>query len=509
MFFDRIADGLSLLLAPMPLFWLVAGLCLGFVVGVLPGLSTSNTAALLLPFSVGLPTESALILIVSIYAGAQFGGAVPAILVNVPGEAGSAVTALDGYPMTKKGQGGVAIGLARTASALGGVLSGLVILLIIGPLGDFALKFGAREIFVVVVLALLVTSTLIGDNVRKGVLAGLLGLLLATVGGSPLSGQYRFSFGSLDLYEGIQFIPALIGLFAVSEMLLLVVRRGRARAPVAPAGMFRTDLRDAGRGVTETLRRPATLVQGTVVGTVLGVIPGIGTGVSNFISYGIAKRRSRHPERFGTGAPEGVIASESCDNAVTSATMVPTFALGIPGSATMAVVLAQLYVQGVQPGPRVMTSHAGEVFAAVLALIVASLLILPLGILLSAPLVSITRVPLRYLVPAVLVVAFAGAFAARYAMFDVGIAAGFGLLGLLMRLNGYPVIPLVLGLILGPLAEENLMRSLALGNNSIGYLFGSPTALVLWGLVVAAIAYLVVGARRKREVSSSSSVMEP
>jgi putative tricarboxylic transport membrane protein len=493
-----ISEGLSLLLAPMPLFWLLFGLCLGFVVGVLPGLSTSNTAALLLPFSIGLPTESSLILIVSIYAGAQFGGAVPAILMNVPGEAGAAVTAIDGYQFTRRGEASLAIGIARMASAVGGLCGGVLVLVLIGPLSTFALSFGARELLVVILLGFVVASSLMGESIRKGLLVGAFGLLLATVGGGPLTGQQRFTFGVLELYEGISFIPALIGLFAVSEMLVLVARGGLAtgQAAAASSGM-REEFRAAIRGAKEALRHSGSLGRSGLLGVVLGLIPGIGTSIAGFISYSFAKRWSRHPEQFGKGSAEGVMAAEACDNSAVAATLVPTLTLGIPGSATMAVVLASLYLQGIQPGPKVMVTHGPEAYSAVLALILASILIMPLGVLLATPLSVVTRVPVRYLVPCVLVVSFAGAFAVRYSLFDVGVAIAFGLLGLLLRANGYPVIPLVLGLILGPLAEENLLRSLKLGNNSIGYFFGSPTAMVLWLVLAGAVGYLTLQGRRR------------
>jgi putative tricarboxylic transport membrane protein len=495
---EEIRGGLELLLQPMPLFWLVLGLTVGFAVGVLPGLSTSNTAALLLPFSIGLPLESSLVLIVSIYAGAAFGGAVPAILLNVPGETGSAVTAIDGYPMSQRGEGGFAIGIARMASVLGGVISGVVVLLVLQPLGDLALRFGAREMFVVILLGFVVASSIMGSSVRKGLLAGSLGLMIATVGASPLTAQNRFTFDILALYEGVPFIPVLIGAFAVSEMLLLASGRNTTRAGQAShLGSVRKQLQDALNGVVETLRHPVAVLRASSIGMFLGVIPGVGTSIANFISYGLAKRQSKTPEEFGKGSRQGVIASEACDNAVTSATLVPTLTLGIPGSATMAVILAAFYLQGVQPGPRVLVTNSAEVYAVVLALLLASLLILPLGILLAAPLTQISRVPTAYLVPGVLFVSLAGAYATRFNLFDVGLTLAFGVLGYLMRLHGYPVIPLVLGLILGPLAEEYLLRGLTLGNDDLGYFFDSTVVKVLWALLAAMIVYLALAGRRK------------
>ena len=495
---DEIRSGLELLFQPAPLFFLVLGVTVGFVVGVLPGLSTSNTAALLLPFSIGLPLESSLVLIVSIYAGAAFGGAVPAILLNVPGETGSAVTAIDGYPMAQRGEGGFAIGIARMASVLGGVISGTAVLFLLRPLGDLALRFGAREMFVVILLGFVVASSIIGSSVRKGLLAGVLGLLVATVGASPLTAQNRFTFDVLALYEGVPFIPALIGAFAVSEMLLLAGAVSLARPGTRATGLgtVKQQLNDALRGVRTTLSHPVAVLRASLIGMFLGVIPGIGTSIANFVSYGFAKRQSKNPEEFGKGSHRGVIASESCDNAVTSATLVPTLTLGIPGSATMAVILAAFYLQGVQPGPRVLVTNTAEVYAVVLALLLASLLILPLGILLASPLTQVSRVPTAYLVPGVLFVSLAGAFATRFSLFDVGLTLAFGVLALVMRLHGYPVIPLVLGLILGPLAEEYLLRGLALGNNDLLYFFDSNLVKVLWGLLLAMVVYLLVSARR-------------
>lgn len=495
---DEIRSGLDLLLQPGPLTFLLFGLTLGFVVGVLPGLSTSNTAALLLPFSIGLPLESALVLIVSIYAGAAFGGSVPAILLNVPGETGSAVTAIDGYPMAQRGEGGLAIGIARMASVLGGVISGVVVLLVLEPLGSLALKFGAREMFVTILLGFVVASSIMGSSVRKGLLAGTFGLLLATVGASPLTGQTRFTFETLSLYEGLPFIPVLIGAFAVSEMLLLAGGRNPTQAgqKARALGGVRAQLTDALNGVTETLKHPLAVLRASGIGMFLGIIPGVGTSIANFVSYGLAKRQSKNPEQFGKGAHQGVIASEACDNAVTSATLVPTLTLGIPGSATMAVVLAAFYLQGVQPGPRVLVTNQAEVYAVVLALLFASLMILPLGILLAAPLTQVARVPVAYLVPGVLFVSLAGAFATRYSLFDLGLTLVFGILAFVMRLHGYPVIPLVLGLILGPLAEEYFLRGLALGNDSVGYFFDSTVVQVLWGLLAAMVVYLLLSSRK-------------
>ena len=497
---DNITSGLDLLLQPAPMMWLVVGVSVGFVVGVLPGLSTSNTAALLLPFAITLPLENSLVLIVSIYAGAQFGGAVPAILFNVPGEAGSAVTALDGYPLAKKGQAGLAIGIARMASVLGGVISGLFVLFLLEPLGALSLKFGAREMFAIIVLGLVVASSLMGGSARKGVMVGLLGLLLAVVGVSPGTAETRFTFGELQLYDGVPFLAALIGVFAISEMLMLVgsdqMQKNQKEQGIKPGGL-RKETRDAIDGVKATLKQPGAVGRASGVGIILGIIPGLGAAVANFISYSFEKRRSKTPEEFGKGSHKGIIASEACDNAVASSSLIPTFTLGIPGSATMAVVLAAFYLQGIQPGPRVLQTNSAEVFAVALALIVASVLILPLGVVLAGPLASVTKVPLSLLVPTVLFMSMVGVYAIRNSIFDVGLALFFGVVGLLLRLNGYPVIPLILGIILGPLAEEYLLRSLQLADGP-SYFFGSIVVNILWAILVAALAAMAFSSVRKR-----------
>ena len=362
------------------------------------------------------------------------------------------MTALDGYPLAKKGRAGLAIGIARMASVLGGVISGIAVLLLLQPLGALSLKFGAREMFVIILLGLVVASTLMGGSARKGLMVGVLGLLLAVVGVSPGTAETRFTFGNLQLYDGIPFLAALIGTFAISEMLLLVgsdVVQRRQREQSVKSGGLRKESRDAIAGVKATLAEPGAVVRSSGIGILLGVIPGIGTSVSNFISYAAEKRRSKNPEEFGKGSHQGIIA-EACDNAVASSSLIPTFTLGIPGSATMAVVLAAFYLQGIQPGPRVLQTNNAEVYAVVLALIVASVLILPLGVLLAGPLASVTRLPMSLLVPTVLFLSMVGVFAIRNSVFDVGLALLFGVIGLVLRLNGYPVIPLVLGLILGP-----------------------------------------------------------
>jgi|TARA_B110000259_G_scaffold182761_1_gene226901 putative tricarboxylic transport membrane protein len=512
---EDILAGAELLFQTGPLLWLVVGILIGFVAGAIPGVGSANAAALLLPFAIGLPVESSLILIGGLYAGCLFAAAIPAILINAPGEPGSAATALDGYPMALQGKAERAIGIARMASAAGGIIAGVVVLFVIGPLSDVALHFGAVEIFVVALFGLLVITVVIGDSVRKGVVAAALGLLIAAMSANPLTGQPRFTMGFIELYGDVPFVPAVIGIFGVAQMLNIAAQNSVAhRAATTTDGdtgvtiiaRFLLAMREAGGGILETLRYPVTIVRSAMLGLLIGIIPGMGTSTANFVSYGVAKQYARKPETFGKGAPEGIIASEASDNAVASGTLIPTLALGIPGSATAAIVLAALYLQGLQPGPRLMATEAPLVYALVLAAILASILIVPIGMVLAAPLALVTRVKPQFLVPAVLLCCIVGTYSVRGSIFDVGLLLVFGILSFVMQRLGYPIVPLVLGLVLGPIAEENLLRAMQLGNNKLSYFFESGIAQALWVGLALTMAYSVYRAIRKGRKSSAAAL---
>lgn len=505
-----ILAGAEVLFQAGPMLWLIVGIFIGFVAGAIPGVGSANAAALLLPFAIGLPVESSLILIGGLYAGCLFAAAIPAILINAPGEPGSAATALDGYPMAQQGKAERAIGIARMASAAGGVLAGLVVLFVMGPLSDVALQFGAVEIFVVALFGLMVISVVIGDSMRKGLVAAAIGLLIASMSANPLTGQPRFTLGFVELYGDVPFVPAVIGIFGVAQMLIIATQNSVGSQVLASASdrgrtamaRFVGAMREAGGGILQTLRYPVTIVRSAMLGLLIGVIPGMGTSTANFVSYGVAKQYSRKPEEFGKGAPEGIIASEASDNAVASGTLIPTLALGIPGSATAAIVLAALYLQGIQPGPSLMATESPLVYALILSAIVASILIVPIGMALAAPLALVTRVKPQFLVPAVLLCCIIGTYSVRNSIFDVGLLLVFGVLSFVMQRLGYPIVPLVLGLVLGPIAEENLLRALQLGNNEFSYFFQSGIAQALWVGLALTLGYSVWRAIRRSRMTS-------
>lgn len=497
-------DGLNLVFDWQSLATILLGLVVGFTAGLMPGFSASSAAALVLSFSLLFNTEDALIFMIALYAGDLFSGAVPAIVMGIPGTPGAAVTALDGFPLTQQGRGALAVGAARMASTLGGVLGSLVVIVAIAPISHLALLFGSREMFAVAVLGLFIIGTVAGDQPLRGLLAGALGMIFATVGLDPITSQPRLTFGLLGLYDGLPIVAVIVGVFALSQVLTLAnSRSGKIRHTSADdqdemrgetkgrPGL--ASLREAGAGIRVTLSRPVLILRSTAVGLVVGLVPGAGSAIAGFASYAIAKRRSSEPESFGKGNPEGIIAAEAADHGVTAGTLVPTFTLGVPGSGTSAVMLAALYLHGVTPGPRVMVTNRPEVYAVLVGLLIASVLILPLGILFGTPMTRLASVSAGYLVPPVLMLSFVGAIARRGNYFDIGILLFFGLAGCLLRFCGYPTVPLILGLILGPLAESNFTRSLELGQGHLSYFLGSPTAMVLW---LAVLAMLVLTFRK-------------
>ncbi|MCW2782813.1 MAG: hypothetical protein JWR35_3262 [Marmoricola sp.] len=506
--FSGLGAGWGLVDSPTALLLIVAGLIVGFIVGVIPGFGGASAVAILLPFAVLLGAGNSVILTLAIYCGTAFGGSIPAILLNIPGEAGSAVVAIDGYPMART-RPHLAVGISRMASMVGGVIGLVLTILLIHPLSAVALQIGPAEMFVVALIALVTCSSLVGDSVIKGLIAGLLGMLIAMTGVGPVSATPRMNFGLLELYTGIPLIPAVLGLFAFGELIIVsreiagqsaaVDGLGAAgMAPLKTAGRLRRllGLEDFGElveGMKITLRYRATLLQASVLGVVIGAIPGMGSSVAGFLAYGRARDRSKDPESFGKGNPEGIIAPEACDNAVSGGLLVPVLTLGVPGNGTSAVLLAALYLNGVEVGPRLMHDHPDLAYGSLLAALIASILILPLGIVLAGPLIQFTKVRLEILIPIVLVLSVVGAYSAENSMVDVVVALVFGLLAVVLRLCRYPIIPLFLGFILGPLTESSFVRSLALSQNDVSIFWQSAASKVL----LAGLALLIVSSNRR------------
>ena len=503
---DLVLSGLFEMLSLVSLAILLGGLLVGFATGALPGFDAVNAAAIVLAFTVHLDAQNALVAMAGIYAGTAYAGAIPAILMNVPGTAGAAATALDGYPMARRGEAPRAIAIARSASMIGGILASILVLVLLGPLSDFALEFTSPEMFLVGLIAMAIIGSVIGDSIPKGLLALLAGMLLAMMAASGETGRPRFNLGMLELYESFPFVPVALGLFALSQMFIYAgeafSRHGAGtsdemgREP--PQRSMASAWREAIRGMAEPFQRPIGTVRASLIGLGIGVLPGTGPTISNFVSYGLAKRRADNPDAFGKGAPDGIIASEAADSSCVVGTLVPTFTLGIPGSATAAVMMGAAMMHGWAPGPAVMRDHAVEVYTVIWGLFFAALAIGPAAVLLAGPLAKIAALRRDILVPSVILLSLVGAFAVRNSLFDVGLAILFGMIGVLMRRTGYPVVPLVLGLILAPIVESNFIRSMRLSHYSPTVFFEGSLTLALWGVLILIIAVGVSGARKRR-----------
>lgn len=481
--------GLLQILSWEPMLFLVIGVVGGIVVGAIPGLSTTMSIALMLPFTFVLPPVNGMMLLLGIYFATVYSGSIPAILLRIPGTPASAATLIDGYPMTNQGKAGQGLMISLVGSAAGGLFGGILLLLFAPILGEYALKFGPAEFFMLSFFAIALIASMSEGNMIKGVLSGLLGLLLATVGTDPIGGYPRFTFDSLDLLGGLGFIPILIGIFGVSEALTNFEKANSLRdvAPLAP-GSYKLSARDWRR------LTPAALYS-AVIGFIVGVLPGTGADIGSFVAHNEVKRVSRDKSRFGHGDMRGVMAAESANNASVPGSLAPSLVLGIPGNSAAAVLMGALTVHGLQPGPQLFTGSGVLVYSMFWAMLVIPLVMLVAGLAGIRLWGQITRIPTRYLWPAVIVLSAAGAFSVRGTVFDVVVMLGAGLLGYLMTKNGFPLAPLVIGLIVGPLAEVGFRRATIMHSGSLEWIL-QPLPLVLLALSLLTIGVSVHRSRR-------------
>jgi putative tricarboxylic transport membrane protein len=474
---EAFLGGMALLLDPYILLVVFAGTVLGIVVGALPGISGSTTTALLLPFTITMGPVPAIAFLGAIYCAANFGGSITAILVNSPGDPSASATAFDGYPMAVKGEAGRALGMSAVASAIGGIFSVVVLIFAAPLLARMAYSFGPPEYFALAVFGLSMVAMSGGDSALKNLIAGAFGVMLATVGQDITTGVERYTFGIYSFSDGIEFIPVLIGLFALTELLEQASQLAK-RTAMAQLGAVRlpswADVRKCSKAISLS----------SVLGTFIGVLPALGATTAAMIAYVETKRWSKNKEDFGKGAIEGVAGPEAANNAAVGGAMVPTLALGIPGSGTTAIILAGLIVQGVRPGPHLFTEQPTLLYAVFSSMLLANLLYLVLGLGFAKIFARITMIPPQFLWPAVFVLSVIGAYAPNQAMAEVWVAIVFGFIGFFMRRFGFSPAPLVIGLVLGKLVEETLKQSLIIFDLSWGGFLGRPIALTLFALTV-------------------------
>ncbi|HOX12757.1 MAG TPA: tripartite tricarboxylate transporter permease [Spirochaetia bacterium] len=480
----------NVVLHPSVLLMVFIGVAGGITIGALPGLTATMGVALLVPFTFGRPPTESLAMLLGIYCGAMYGGSISAILIRTPGTPAAAATVLEGYPMGQKGQAGRALSMALFASFCGGTIGALIMTFLSPVVSRFALEFGPVEYFALALFGLSVIISISGDSVVKGVMSGMFGLLLATIGFDPISGFPRYTFGRVELLEGPAFIPTLIGLFAVSEILNSIEKMGVLKEIKASIDRYIPSWQD----IKVSLKN---IVKSSLIGTAIGSIPGAGGDIAAFVSYGEAKRSSKHPHLYGTGVIEGVAATEAANNACSGGAMIPLLSLGVPGDAVTAVLLGAFVIQGLQPGPLLYREHLDvvyNVFASMLVANVAMLLVGMAGIRFFARIILVKR---EILNPVIFVLSLVGSFAMRQNIFDVGLTLAFGVLGWIMMRAKFPLSPILLALILGPMTEANLRRALTISQGDYSILVSRPIAIALF--VLAALS-LVVGILNQRKI---------
>ncbi|NLF42731.1 MAG: C4-dicarboxylate ABC transporter permease, partial [Bacteroidales bacterium] len=447
--FDGALMGMIAVFSIQNIFFIMIGLSWGILAGAIPGFTSPMAIVLLMPLSYALEPLSAIVLLASCYAGSLFGGSITAILLNAPGTPAAVCTAFDGYEMNKKGKSSEALGFALGSSSIGGLISYILFIILMGPISVFALKFGSPEMFMLAVLGLSVISGLEPDHLLKGILAVLVGLLLGTIG-TASTGDMRGTFFLPDLMDGIPFIPALVGLFAFSELFLLV-QRDHVYEESIDFSKNNFSFKKVLVGIKGVFNYPKTLLFSTLLGTFIGAVPAAGGSIASFIAYNQSKQFSANPDSFGKGNPQGIVASESSNNASSGGALITTLAVGIPGSAPCAILLAALLLHGIMPGPRLFLDQMPLVFGLFGGLIVASIAMLILGVFFSSGFARAMMIPNSILVPTVAILCVVGTFSIRNSIFDVGLMVLFALLGIIMNRCDYPPIAIVLGIILGPI----------------------------------------------------------
>jgi putative tricarboxylic transport membrane protein len=483
---ENLVLGFQIALTPFNLFVAVAGILLGTVIGVLPGLGGANGVAILLPLTFTIPPTSAIILLTSIYWGALFGGAITSVLFNIPGEPWSVATTFDGYPLAKQGQGGQALTAAFTSSFVGAFFSIVLITFFAPLLAEVALRFGPPEFFAIQLLTFSSFVGLGGGNPLKSAASILLGFILASVGLDIVTGQLRLTFGFVDLMKGFDFIVAVIGLFGIGEILLSVEEGLRFQG--ARTGMNPRVVLDTWRRLLAYRR---TFLRGSIIGFWMGFKPG-GATPASFMSYAFAKRFSRHPERFGKGELEGVVAPETAAHAAGVAAMLPMITLGIPGSPTAAVMLGGLIIWGLQPGPMLFVDNAEFVWGLIASMYTGNVIGVLMVLTLVPAFAAILRIPFAILTPLIVVVCAIGSYAVHNSMIDIWYMLIFGIVGYVFKKLDYPLAPLVLALVLGDISENALRQSLIMSQGSLAIFVTRPIAAVITAAAVFFFALPVI-----------------
>lgn len=488
-FFSVMPEILESLCSPDVVLVLVVGTLGGMIIGALPGLSANMGIALMIPFTYKMDPTCAIICLCTIYTSAIAGGSISAILIHTPGTPSSAATALDGYPLTRQGRGLEALGISILSSALGGLLSGVVLLFLSSLLARFSVKFGSEEYFLLAVFGLSIIASLASENLVKGLVSGALGLFLATWGIDAMIGFPRFTFGNIHFYSGIQMVPAMIGLFSIPQVLNQMTAAFRQQRN--PVKSELGEVKGSFFPKWKTFRSLVpTILQSTVIGVSVGILPGAGADVGSWVSYNQAKQISRNKEQFGKGALEGVAAAEAANNAVCGGSLIPALTLGIPGSSAAALIMGGLMVHGLFPGPDLFTTKAAVTYSVMVGFILANIMLYIVGAAICRYVIHVTRIPSAIMCAVIVVLSVVGSYAINKSMFDVFVMFAMGFIGYLMNKFDYAPAATVLGLVLGYTAEKGLRQAISLseGSSLIAHFMSRPLSVFLAIMIVAALS---------------------
>lgn len=497
--FNQLMDGMITALSMENLIACFVGVLVGTIVGVLPGIGPVGAMALLLPFSFGMDTGTSLILLGGIYYGSMYGGSTTSILINVPGEAASVVTCLDGYQMAKKGRAGAALAVAAIGSWVAGTVGVVLLMIFAPPLGQAALAFGPQEYLGISILGMLLLSNLTGGSFLKSFLMFVLGLMVSTIGIDPLMGDNRLSFGVLELSRGIEILPFAMGLFGMAEVFAIAVD------PYDVGELIKVKFKELYPNKNELKRSFWPIMRGSFLGFPIGLIPGPAAIMSSLISYKIEKTVSKNKDEFGKGAIEGVAGPESANNAAAAGAMVPLLALGIPFAPATAVLLGGFMIHGVTPGPTFLTQHPELFWLVIASMYIGNVMLLILNLPLVGVFASLTKVPSKILMPIVTAIMFIGAYSVNTSFFDIFLLIIFGLLGFTLKCVGYSPAPLVIGMVLESVFEKGLRQSLIIADGNFLTIFLRPIAGTFFGIAALIIAWIIIGVFRKSTKISAES----
>lgn len=495
---SNLVTGFGYLAGYQPILAIVIGVILGILAGAMPGLSPSMGVALLVPFTYKISPQISLILLVSIYIAANYGGSITAVTINTPGTPSAVVTSFDGYPLTRLGKPGVGLGTSLVASTVGGIIGTIILIFFSVPLARLAVKLHPSEYFALAIFGLATVASLGGKNWAKAFLAAMLGLLINTIGIDPISGVQRFTFGNYKLFDGFTLVPALIGLFALSEVF---ARLEEYKLEKEVESKFE---KTKWPKIRDYWKLKLTILRSSILGTIIGIFPGAGATIAAFISYDVTKKASKHPETFGKGNPEGVAAAEAANSSSVGGALVPLLALGIPGSATTAVLIGALMIHDVNPGPLLFVNRPDIIYSLFAALLVANFVLLGLGLFGSRLWIKVTIIPKKVLLPSILAISIVGSFAVHYSFFDVASCIGFGFAGWVLKKYGFPAAPIVLGMVLGNLAETNFRRAVIMGGYKV--FFTRPVSVILLLLAIGSFAVPLI---QNHKANKKNKALQP